>query len=382
MKLTKNETKIQGYDYPLLQKITHLFQIKSKSDAESVYICACQHILEPQEKMFELISDFGVPDDNIHILGKIYSTNFDVLKELCDKGFKVEQPDFDFAASFDEQHRANCQNLFSDFIKRVPTNSRVIVLDDGAELLLIFNEHANNLDKSIRVVGIEQTSSGFRKLEKASLNFPIINIARSPIKLDKESPLIARLGCDRINDIIKKYSIAEPRILVVGLGPIGNNVLLILREEGYFVIGHDTIFESSAEILDLVMDNQINVIIGATGSNIINEDQILNLGNAGSSIYLISMSSSDREFPASFLRKNGKSDKGIHSDATWRDVVLANNGFPITFKGKRYESTSLEIEKTIALLYGSTLYAILGSVNRQGLIDVPRAVSEAITTNE
>lgn len=372
-------TDIGSYDYPLLNKITTLFKDQSKEALDKVYICACQHILEPQGKMFELLLDFGIPKSNIYILGKIYSTSTEIFNELKIDGFNVEQPQFDLKNSFDTQHVANCLNLYSSFIKSVPEGGRIIVIDDGADMLNIFNKNFNDIKNKFQIIGIEQTSSGFRKLEKEQLNFPVINVARSPIKLDRESPLIARLGCDRINDTIKSYSIVEPRILVIGLGPMGNNVQLILKEEGYFVIGHDTNLNTQDEVVSLVRENNINIIIGVTGTSLITEEQVKRLSEIVSEkLYLISMSSSDREFPSAFLRQESPQNALTHSDAQWKNIFLINNGFPITFKGKRYESTPLEIERTIALLYGSVLYASLNKMDENGFVEVPKIVSDAI----
>lgn len=371
--------KDESYDYPLLNKITNLFKNQPKDILEKVYICACQHILEPQGKMFELLSDFGIPKNNIYILGKIYSTSTEILNELKKKGFNIEQPPFDLKNNFDAQHVVNCLNLYSSFIKNVPDGSQVIVIDDGADTLHVFNKNFSEIKDKFQITGIEQTSSGFRKLENEELNFPVINVARSSIKLDKESPLIARLGCNRINDVIESYSIKEPRILVVGLGPMGKNVQLILKEDDYFVIGHDTNLGTQDEMVDLVKKNNINVLVGATGTNIINEEQIKKISEVTSEkLYLISMSSSDREFPSAFLRQETPKDAPTHMDSQWENIVLVNNGFPITFKGKRYESTPLEIEKTIALLYGSALYASLNRISENGFVEVPKMVTDAI----
>lgn len=371
---------INDYDYPLLDKITDSFGVSSRKSLKNTYILACQHILEPQEKMFVMLSEFGIPTENFSILGKIYSTNFEVLQELQKEGFKVIQPNFDLTRTFDEQHKENCNNLFDSFNQIKKDCKRLIVVDDGAELLNKLNREFNS---GIEIIGIEQTSSGFRKLENQTLKFPVINVARSAIKLNKESPLIARLGCDRINDSIKKYHIAEPRILVVGLGPMGNNTLQILKEEGYSVFGHDAVSGSGAEIVELILKNKINVLIGVTGSNILSEKQIQELeSDLSENLHLISMSSSDREFPSAFIRMNSKLDNNTHGDSVWKRIVLINNGFPITFKGKRYESTPIEIEKTIALLYGSILYAATSDINVPGLIDVPKQVTEVIQANE
>jgi S-adenosylhomocysteine hydrolase len=368
-----------SYNYPLLKAITDAFP-KQKDSFKDVHICACQHLMEPQEKMFALLSEFGIPKENIHMIGKIYSTSSEILKELQDSSFDAQQPVFDPSVSFDDQHRENCEDLFSKLLGKLAETSTVIIIDDGGELLNVFNDRKDKLPSSIKIIGIEQTSSGFRKLENKPVSFPIINVARSKIKLDKESPLIARLGCDRIEDVIRQYNIAEPRILVVGLGPMGNNTMLILQEAGYFVTGHDTAFHSEKDLTDFMIENRINMVVGVTGKNILTSEQITKLDKKISNkIYFISMSSSDREFPATFLRKDAtQSDEGVHGDIHWKNITLINNGFPITFKGKRYESTPIEIEKTIALLYGSALYACSSKITTTGFIDVPEVVTDVI----
>jgi hypothetical protein len=208
------------------------------------------------------------------------------------------------------------------------------------ELLKIVNDEFSSISKNISVVGIEQTSSGFRKLEKSQVHFPIFNVARSAVKLIKESPLIAQLGCERMVDVFNQYSINEPRILVVGLGPMGSNTLSIFKEKGYFSLGYDIAHHDKSELVHLIRDNTINVVVGVTGSNILDEKQLQEIKDLlGHQLYLISMSSADREFPTTYIRSHGIASSEIHGDVVWDNLILINNGFPITFKGNRYEST-------------------------------------------
>lgn len=367
-----------SYPYPLLQDISNLYK-SSNGSFDQTYILACQHLLAPQAKMFELINKFGIPKENIFIFGKIYSTSNEIVDELQKENFNVSKPIFNSKISFDQQHSENCKNELHNFLSSILSPSKIIVLDDGGELLKVVNNEFKSLPK-IQVIGIEQTSSGFRKLEYETIHFPIFNVARSSIKLIKESPIIADIGFRRILETIQTHTISEPRILVVGLGPLGNNMLLLSEQKNYFTIGYDKTHHGEKNIIDLVKENNINIIIGVTGSNILNENEIEEIKNIlTQKLYLISMSSADREFPAIHIRENGGPSEKIHDDITYENIILVNNGFPITFKGNRFESTPEEIERTIGQLYGSVLEAITNDdLGINGFIEIPEKVFAVI----
>jgi hypothetical protein len=156
------------------------------------------------------------------------------------------------------------------------------------------------------------------------------------------------------------------------LGPIGQTLFEDLSSKGYDCIGYDKNQGKFKHSL-----NSFDVIIGATGDSIVQQKHIPELKRG---CHLISVSSSDREFPAPYLRSHANTGSVIH-ETFWNkeyDVYLANGGFPITFKGKRYESTPIEIEKTIALLYGSALYASTSDIKDSGFVDVPEMVTDVI----
>lgn len=370
-----------NYNYPLLELVKEHSHKVSKADMENVYILACQHILSPQLRMFKMISDFGVPKSNIFILGKIYSTSNDVLTEMIDEGFNCIQPKFNRSKTFDESHSTNCKNLLSTSLKKMSHPSKIIILDDGGELLRIVNDEFISTNTS-EIVGIEQTSSGFRKLENIKLNFPIYNVARSNIKLTKESLIIADLGVRRIGKVISNYKIQSPRIMIVGLGPLGKSIKKILDNAGYITLGYDNLIHGEHSLVDLIIDQKINVVIGVTGVNVLSEQMIEKIQDQiDYNLYLISMSSSDREFPAVYIRKGFNSEE-IHADVTMGKVILINNGFPITFKGMRFESTPQEIERTIALLFGSVVDAVINTRQETGFVNLPTELSNIINDFE
>jgi len=364
-----------NYSYSLLQQTFGLFS-ESGGDLSKTYVFACQHILEPQGKMFSMFVDFGILKKNIFVLGKVYSTNTMQLKELQESGFQVQQPSFDISKSFDEQHKNNCEVLFNTFEKTVSGEARVIVLDDGAGLLSVFNKNFEKVSMDIEVVGVEQTSSGFRKLESEILNFPIINVARSAIKLNKESLFIAESCFEKIDSYIKDSNFSQNRLLIIGLGPIGQALVDLLQKRNEEVFGFDTAL-GHGNLIEKINELKPNIIIGATGVTVISEEDVATLNSLGHKIHLISVSSSDREFPVVKFRNDNVS---IHADVVSENIVFLNNGFPINFKGNRYEGTIEGIERTICMLLGSVLY--LASAETEDLpkkfIDVPETVTNIL----
>ena len=348
------------YSYPLLHKIFNHYN-KDKKDLSDFRLYSCQHLLGPQLEMYKMFIEFGFKPENIIALGKVYSSNKEVIQDLKNLGIKVLQPEFS-GISFDIEHMKNCQNI----VKEISDNNKNIILDDGG--YLIHATENNNI-----YFAVEQTSSGFRKLENKELNFPVLNVARSKTKLTQESPIIARIIFERVKTYIQDNNINSPKILVIGLGPIGNSVLQILNDEKYDVMGFDV--ETKKEDVISYLENEMpDIVIGATGASIFNVSDLSSL-ESDHTYHFISVSSSDREFPVVSFRKNIE----VHNDVKYKNFIFVNNGFPITFKGNKYEGTPIEIEKTIGLLMGSVLHGVVNDLNSQnGIMEVPEELEDII----
>lgn len=342
-----------SYAYPLLDKIVQYY-VKAIPDVSSVKIYSCQHLLSPQYEMYKRLISFGFVPENITVLGKAYSSNGDVIKELQDIGVRVVQPEFSGRA-FDEEHTENCQALAREAQK----DTDVVILDDGGSLLKSFYNHKV-------LFGVEQTSSGFRMLEKDTVPFPIFNVARSKTKLTQESLLIGRHSFERVREYVDRIGIVKPGVFVIGLGPIGKATCQIFEEQGITAMGCDIEMDKQP-LLAHLREQKPDIVIGATGKALFDVSDLSFL--KGEHVYhFVSISSSDREFPVAGLR-NGE---GVHDDVRYKNFVFVNNGFPITFKGNKEELTPMEIEKTIGLLMGAILYgATRGVSGERGFIDVP-----------
>lgn len=349
------------YDYPLLNKVFSHYK-KTTNNVGDIHLVCCQHLLEPQLKMFELLIDFGFKPENMIVLGKIYSSNTDIISELQNRGIKVFQPEFS-GISFDEEHSKNCKIVFDS----IPSDARVVILDDGAEMIKTFSNSQNVL------FAVEQTSSGFRKLENTHIPFPVVNVARSVTKLVQESPFIGRLCYERIGEYIKNKNLFNPSILIVGLGPIGEATFEIFKQNNFTITGFDT-KHGHTDLLKSIHELQPDIVIGATGSSILSGDEIEQLPH-DKNLHFISISSSDREFPVGHFR-DAYTD--IHADVQYKNIIFVNNGFPVTFKGNRLEATPVEIEKTMCLLGGSVIEGITRKLSGAGLVNVSEEIEDII----
>lgn len=351
-----------NYTYPLLEKVFSAYAANHK-DVKNMYLVCCQHLLEPQLKMFIKFIEFGFDPNKIFSLGKIYSTNDEILLELQKMGIKAIQPAFE-NTSFDVEHKKNCEQL----LQLIPDESSCVVLDDGGQLI------QSSMEANIKVIfAIEQTSSGFRKLEHRDIPFPVINVARSPTKLTKESPLISKDIFDRILIYISKYRIVNPSICIIGLGPIGSSLLKDFKNAQFIVDGFD-IALGHTDLLQLIKETKPNIIIGATGTSVLTKNDIDEIVN-DQPIYIASASSSDREFPVSEFRHK----ELVRSDVIYKNITFLNNGFPLSFStGKRNEINPKDIEKTICLLMGSVFYGLDRADMNNGFIDVPSQIENLI----
>lgn len=346
------------YHFPLLERVFSHYSELPHDVSKYVLVC-CQHLLEPQEKMFDKLIAFGFKPENIYLLGKAYSTNQGILSELQAKGVHAVQPAFSCTA-FDVEHKRNCEALE----KQIPNDAECVILDDGGQLIEVFLERQKKV-----VFAVEQTSSGFRKLENKNIPFPVINVARSQTKLVQESPFIAKNGYERILEYFNG-NIPRP-VLVVGLGPIGEALTSVLKDNGISVDGFD-IRLGHTNLIKRIQEQKPAVIVGATGSNIVTKEDIEILGSE--TMFLISISSSDREFPVVEFRNSGS----VHQNVKYKNLTFVNNGFPISFCGKRNEIDPAEIEKTISLLGGSVMHGIIRPISGEGLVDVPQELESLI----
>ncbi|MFY7843262.1 MAG: hypothetical protein ACOVOR_04525 [Rhabdochlamydiaceae bacterium] len=343
-------------------------------------IVCVQHVLSSTISLFNALFEKGLKPERLFVLGKCYSTRPDAITHLSSIGVHVSTLSsyFDPYEPFDVYFKNNLAVFWNQTIIHLKQQEikRLIILDDGGELLSLMNllieKEPCFKDK---IIGIEQTTAGYEKLKKQSLSFPIINVARSDVKLFHESPFVAKVAIERMFHHLNGLGLSPQNALIVGAGAVGSQVADQLNgclEVQTFDLKstRSTLSDGRQRLKDF------DLIIGCTGSSVLYpEDFSLLKTNA----CLVSVSSSDREFNAVFIRKNKANIMTCHDNIYAQDLYLLNCGFPINFDEAYDEIDPLEFQLTRGIL----LAAIYQSVSQEkdvGLIDLEQHWQKEIYT--
>lgn len=349
---------------PLINFTTELYP---DADLKDTYIICAQHLVSTTYSLFHALLNLGIKPYNISAIGKCYSTDPEAYLEMEKIGIDVCSTSllFDSHRSFDQQYSENVKNFLNERRLKIMSKEfkKIIVLDDGGELILKINDVA----KRPNVVGIEQTSSGFYKLRSETIRFPIINVARSYAKINFESPVIANLVVDALMQQIKHLHLE--RALIIGSGSIGSHVNDVFKSICE-ISTYDKIFSrSSINTVDFIKSlSFFDVIIGCTGQTVLGPEHYSLLKEGA---VLVSASSSDREFDAVHLRRKASIISNCHENLYIEGIQLINCGFPVNFSSQFRSIDVEELQLTRSLLLSAVLQANSHSnVSKSGFIDL------------
>ncbi len=234
-----------------------------------------------------------------------------------------------------------CKNLIKHFDENYNNQKNVLIIDDGGGLISEVICSSKIFAKKPEIFsGIEQTNGGKNILLKKELPLYVSSVASSKEKIDVESNDIVRLCIEKIEKYFLKFNLFSSKILVIGAGAIGSRLYEKFQKDNFDCDIYDI---THNETVDLSL---YDVIIGATGANSISQEELSFLKKG---VHLISVSSSDREFPSSYIRAKSILGDKAHDDffSEKLGIYLANGGFPIIFDGGRVGCTPLEIDVTL-----------------------------------
>ncbi len=351
---------------PLLDKEKEVF---AKVDLSNTLIICVQHLCSTTYSLFEALFDLGLKQSNLYALGKCYSTNPEIYYQLQHDGVNVSPASMFFNShlSYDFEFDANVSKLIQNVIcaRDLTTFDQVIILDDGGHLI---DKARQLLPKTLKCVGVEQTSSGFNRLKNTKLHFPIINSARSWVKLEYESPIIANLVKRKLLSFLDEYVLSQQEILLLGCGSLGSIIYNEISNNfnvTRFDIRSNRSDFSKHQLRDCI--SRFDVIIGCTGDTSLS---LCDYSYLKKGVVLASVSSSDREFDAVNLRKKNTKYHECHKNLFVEGIHLLNSGFPITF-GTDYESIDTnDFQLTRSILFSSICQAVTNNYATNEFVDI------------
>lgn len=366
---------MQPLSMPIVEVLLEQFCAK---DFSKIRIIGVQHVLETTHAMFQYLYRYGLKPKNVSLLGKCYSTCQEVFDEMQADGIDVSFSSFAYNAhrSFDDMFNQEVDRFLEERVSDITGGGYdlIIVLDDGGKCI---NALLGQLDQlPVPVVAIEQTSAGYHAVKGKHLPFPVINVARSPIKLTYESPMIAHAGAERLYDSLKAKKIPAQSALIIGGGAIGQAMKARLENEmAVVVFDSNAMCSDTANTLEQLIP-KFNLIIGCTGRTSISLKQHHLLSEDA---VLVSVSSSDREFDSVSLRKKIDEQYPCHEDLIIGKQLLVNSGFPVNFDGDRENIDTDKIQLTIALIAAGILQATdLFASAQSGLLPVDGKLEQFI----
>lgn len=338
-----------------------------------------QHQLANQVTMVKALIKLGLSPDRIKWIDIPYTSNFKTREELIELKLKdfVISDNYSLLMPYASYQKNRAINAYKDILES--NYEHLLVLDDGAYFL----EAASYFkSRPARCVIVEQTSRGIKKLEKNKAmkhvlkDIPLIDVARTPLKKELESPFIGMSVCAALDHHITPYlkkSKNKLRCLVLGYGNIGQAVVNFLRSVEGVANDHIYIYDTDKKKTKDVPTNRkwnhsceetFDLVVGCSGNTSFDfGDYVLLNDNA----ILVSASSGAIEFNRRNILEQAqlndlddvwldksKIDHNLHNHIPihfpGRTVTLLNGGCPINFDGRMTVSKSSHIQVTMALM--------------------------------
>ncbi len=407
------------FDLPLVDKVGNRFGNFNNVDLSSFVLVAIQHLLGSSVPVFSWLNQLGLPYERMHIIGKVYSAHRGVVSWLRQAGAKVHNASLDYKGKNSLGNRdygTELREAIAEVIKAAlveldclaksySPNMKLLVIDDGGTAIDILQEEFD--EYSSKIVAVEQTRRGahvIRGFGQGLPHFPIVNIAESNAKLEKESPLI---GNSVVKEIINRFEFVHdtkvthnfPNVLVVGFGSVGKAVANSLRKWRSSIMVYDDdeqkrnqAIAEGFECIELASGlSKSQLIVGCTGFDWLQQYLMMYLQPG---FVLASSTTSDIEFRQCKLNidKRQLSHPGliIDRDSSFQTVHsdyiietpkssgwIFNGGFPVNFDGSLDPIAPNEIQLTRSLILAGAIQAT-NSSGQQGLVDLDKAMDEFI----
>jgi S-adenosylhomocysteine hydrolase len=201
-----------------------------------------QHLVPDTGVLLAALVDAGIARRAMKVAGKPHSEDWLTMVDLDGRGYDTLAAVWRHEET--EGQRPDLEANLRRRLEAIGPGERYLLLDDGGELIAIANQLVERRPElADRIVAVEQTRKGSRRLQKLTLRFPVIDVAQATAKLEYESPIIGHsigLAVDEELDLLREGG-HDPgtRILILGYGKVGRATATYFRARGYEVEAYD-----------------------------------------------------------------------------------------------------------------------------------------------
>lgn len=353
---------------------------------QNCLVVGMQHMLGTTVDMFKVMKQLGLK--HAVVGSKLYSDHQACIAEFKNLGFHY------IGCQEPIGHGLYQESIVKDIhqiwecalrlIKNTSSIQSIIVLDDGADLLLNIPNEIYRLSRleGRLLVGIEQTRGGCNRNFFNGLPLPMINVAGAAIKLKFEYRWVAKevvriLTSGLLQGITLELG-RTPRIGIIGYGVMGLAIAHELSLKEFAISVHDpkiTSFPQTAdpEVTHLanvgVLISGADVIIGCTGTDVTAHPAVFDaLHYSPTPKWLVSTSSKDVEFNFLLHKCQQQVKQRYTTPDVLQTVVYRNHysslvsvlrgGFPINFQNTLHCVPPEKIWPTRASLLLAALMAV------------------------
>jgi S-adenosylhomocysteine hydrolase len=214
-----------------------------------------QHLFPSTLGLIDGLLSLGLPRDQLHVLGKSYSTHERTYAALKGSDIDVDasaRQDNDIAQDAGERLVEAARRTLQAMFKQVgsaerdnkASKPRFILFDEGGKLLEVL--HRDFAAYAHLCVGVEHTDRGMQLLDDMekkgqSLALPVVDMARSTAKKSFESPAIGESVVFHMHELLRELGLQPTRkqAAVIGYGAVGKATADALRRRGFDVFVHD-----------------------------------------------------------------------------------------------------------------------------------------------
>lgn len=266
---------------------------------------------------------------------------------------------------------------------------KLLILEDGGYHYSAFEEIKNCFPGLGKMIAgcVEQTRNGIRAystcIKRCTLDYPVVTVARSKIKMGIESRYIAKSAAELTDEFLKMIgeTLYDRSVLIIGYGVIGRNLSQILETykcRQRIIEIDENILEAAKQEGKMCVDaadrnlfESETVLIGTTGNASFSEEMLISFLRSDScTLTLVSISSKQMEFQKfysclldyRYVETDicaggyylGKTYE-IYFEGRKKSIRVFANGYPINFFCTWKESLPASV---IDMIYAEIIYSL------------------------